>query len=341
MEAAMTMSAKDKVVASVVQTISIACSPIPEKSTDAGADTTLSICRLYDELLRIASDSPRPLEVGILGLRLLTETKTIQEVAHVIGTEADFYRTAILISLFLQLNLPENMTSARDHAEITLQRASFLLGVLESIYSNFLGRDENPSPILPTSYPDLENTINQLKEDIGSSESNILSFDREQLEADESELLRMANTPTPTEKQTDYQCIPHAHTPLVARLKTTESGSFAVELDELGIIRRCQYGAAATLNRWWALTSKSSVTMQSPKVTIACVTTNSPELETTSVTLDVGRDGYIWWERVTKIVNQLKDVKELQDQAATHWSQEDYQEARSRAHNDMCREQLS
>ena len=58
----------------------------------------------------------------------------------------------------------------------------------------------------------------------------------------------------------------------------------------------------------------------------------------TSVTLTVGRDGAVWWEKVSKVITQLQEFKDLQEELQTLWTTEEFQAAVKLARKEVSRD---
>ena len=332
-------------------------------------------------------DRKNKMENQILRLRLLpttantteqgTTTRPQQhETSAMMIEAADYYRAVIVISKFLLLDavLPKTRTEssgARHGVEKNLHRATTLLHILEELYLQNVvvlvrknnDGDNNPSrATLPTNYPDLLKGMERLKNDeekdllssqLAESNNNLLeSIDRQQLIADEQELLRMANAPIPTPDPSSHKLTTNKRKRMQSQLPQgflkldNDSTIRRVEMNELGIIRACCQQASSDgsnsscSSQWWAITSTSSITFDaSSNITISscCCAKGSSNLKTTTLTLDVGEDGNVWWEYVSKIVNQLKELRDIQDDIIKHWPEEDYLQARSRAFRETLR----
>jgi hypothetical protein len=160
----------------------------------------------------------------------------------------------------------------------------------------------------------------------------VISFDREQLQMEEVDLLQMASTPTPLEYDPKNGA---GSIDLVARLPLGEAGSSVqAVLDERGVLRTRH--TTEYPNAWWALTATSTISYESPRFTITSVWTNQPNLCTTSLTLDVGRDGHLWWEQTSRIVHQLKEAQEFKDQLQILWPRDVCQAALAKARQEVC-----
>jgi hypothetical protein len=148
---------------------------------------------------------------------------------------------------------------------------------------------------------------------------NILSLTKEQLEKEEYELLAMAATPIPKdtrnrqEKQwlTNFPAHGNAvesNKHFVGRLipNTPETSSIlpsvSVELDSRGILRAT--GGIEKDQCGWSLTSQSVVDCDHNKSQSRIHINNAVSFRTgdlTAITLDVGRDGMLWQEQISRI----------------------------------------
>ena len=200
---------------------------------------------------------------------------------------------------------------------------------------------------------------------------NILSFSREQLEEEEQELLRMASAPIPTstqcregkthqqqQHQQFLQSLPlikpsrsvvvGSIIPIVPSLPSLSSSplSIPVELDDRGILRRCN-GNDNGDNSWWALTSQSILQeldegnnnpSSSTKVKITNIISNETKAvdehsSGVNITLDVGRADclLLWREHLGKVKQYLMKVMEEQKEIKRLWSVDDVMMAQTNA----------
>ena len=198
---------------------------------------------------------------------------------------------------------------------------------------------------------------------------NILSFSREQLEEEEQELLRMASAPIPTstqwregkthqQQQQFSQSLPlikpsrsvvvGSIIPIVPSLPSLSSSplSIPVELDDRGILRRCN-GNDNGDNSWWALTSQSILQeldegnnnpSSSTKVKITNIISNETKAvdehsSGVNITLDVGRADclLLWREHLGKVKQYLMKVMEEQKEIKRLWSVDDVMMAQTNA----------
>ena len=199
---------------------------------------------------------------------------------------------------------------------------------------------------------------------------NILSFSREQLEEEEQELLRMASAPIPTSTQCREGKTTHQHQqqqfsqllPLIKPSRSVVAGSIIpiipslpslsssplsipVELDDRGILRRCN-GNDNGDNSWWALTSQSILQeldegnnnqSSSTKVKITNIISNETAVDEhssgVSITLDVGRADclLLWREHLGKVKQYLMKVMEEQKEIKRLWSVDDVMMAQTNA----------
>jgi hypothetical protein len=145
----------------------------------------------------------------------------------------------------------------------------------------------------------------------------------------------MAATPVPQERYPSANRIATNHeddSDLTARLwldpaVTSDSSSRALITlfwNGQGVLRSRD---AIAKHSWWLVTCESSISYQAPNLIITSVITNNTsthEFSTIpSLTLDVGTDGDVWWERVSKVVYRLKEIKELQDELNALWTSEE------------------
>jgi ligand-binding sensor domain-containing protein len=144
---------------------------------------------------------------------------------------------------------------------------------------------------------------------------------------EEDELLQMANTPTPYENRQQQNEKSNPKESLLAELLRDHGASpIQVTLNDLGILRAHNpSNEREKTTTWWAITSTSSISYEKPHFKITCVLTNRPKLCTTTLTLDVGNHGDLWWGKSSRIVHRLKELQDLQDELKIIWSPDDFQ----------------
>jgi hypothetical protein len=117
---------------------------------------------------------------------------------------------------------------------------------------------------------------------------------------------------------------------------TDDSSSVVVQvtLADRGVLRTRQ--SSKYESAWWVITSTSDISYLSPIFKITSVVTNQPQFATTTLSLDVGRDGHIWWEKTSKIVQQLKEAHGLQEEIKTVWPQEEFLAVLAKNRQEVC-----
>ena len=209
-------------------------------------------------------------------------------------------------------------------------------------------------------------------DDTDDDSLNILSFSKEQLEKEEQELLNMAATPIPvyTQQQQqqqrrpfpfssledtnaiDINAIPGTRTIkpirlLVGRLISTSPSSSSlnipIELDDMGILRTASGPMDDNDNGnqwWWSLTSQSDVLYDnhSPNKIKITNTISTCTADVTTITLDVGRDGLLWRDQVSRVLTTTTGgyfgtVMEEQEGIKSLWPMDDVIVAQTKARN--------
>jgi hypothetical protein len=297
------------------------------------------LCKVHDEILQILSQdadaTAKRIHTYILRLRLLETKEEATHIQQYITLEADLYRAVSLTSLYLMEQMPLAMNqplspAVEENLQSSFQRSQILLEILETIYSQCNQEGE----LLSTNHSILDEWLHKLKPR-RINEENLISFDRERLQMEEDELLQMAATPTPQEKYPTANRIATNHeddSGLTARLwldpaaasDSSSRTSITLFWNGQGVLRSRD---AIAEHSWWLVTCESSISYQAPNLIITSVITNNtskPEFSTIpSLTLDVGTDGALWWERVSKMVHKLQEIKELQDELNALWTSEE------------------
>jgi hypothetical protein len=345
-------SSREQCLATVVETFD----KIHKKQADDDTQSISisSICEFHDRLLSIVSEETEAIartNDDILRLRLLTKQDGVvvnnyDEVKQRIPVEADLYRAVILTSLYLLEKLTSpgtpNMDATKAHLQITIRQANALLKVLSSIYGQYFYLEDSEAT-LPTTHTKLEPMLAERRKLVDHDDDDddsdvIMSFDKEQLEMEEDELLQMASTPTPDENRQQQNEKSNPKESLLAELLRDHGASpIQVTLNDLGILRAHNSSSEREkTTTWWAITSTSSISYENPHFKITRVLTNRPKLCTTTLTLDVGKHGHLWWERSSRIVHQLKELQDLQDELKIIWSPDDFQVVLEEARRRIC-----
>ncbi len=297
-------------------------------SISTSAPRLLDLCRLHDEVITTCQDAES--RINILGKLCQFRVSPLQEVmlkAEEISSEADLYRALLGLSLYLILNIPITNSSAscfqEDELKRTIRQSVLLLKILAKIKSIATGTMEDSAP---TRFPVFQEWIDQLQEAWTDQTSNVISFDRQELAMEEDQLILMASTPTPWELNQQTSIIEETKELLVARMPVTvlgkiETATVQVRMDHRGLIRLMDQEDST----WWAaLTASSTTHYKSPTFTIKMVVTQTktslgtnPVMSLGTLPLQVGRDGHQWWEVTSAIIEQLKELQQLQDEVAS------------------------
>lgn len=311
-----------------------------------------TLCQWYDRLLSVLNDdgddNKRRGDGYLLCRRMSTSRENDNDdgVLHAqtlqfLQIEADLYRALIIICLCLLEKLPAGnttnsamMDTTKTQLQTTIRQSNALIKILKNLHAKNYDDDHSP---LATKYPILNTLMAQKKFSYEyEEESNAILLDKDQLEMEEDELLRMASTPVPNEQPQHHASMETNNHPmetqsssscLVARMsmeqEDTSTTTVQVTLDDRGVLRTRQ--SAKHEGAWWVITTASTISYESPIFTITSVVTNFPKFSSTTLTLDVGRDAPIWWETIAKLTHSLKETKELQEELKELWPQEEFQ----------------
>ena len=295
-----------------------------------------SLCKLHDRLISSLAeyDMTKP-DAEILRLRLTKEEGFFIRAKERVPVEADLFRAVKATSLLLLDKLPSNTAeSIKTQLQTTIIRSNAILKVLSEIYEQVSDRlSEGIEDNLPTKYPLLGRLISEKKSSFECEENATISLDRSQLQMEEEMLVQMASTPIPSEFDQHQSINPTSS--LVARMSIGQD-KVQIELDEQGILRT--RFASKHESVWWALTPESSVSYQSPVFTITSVTTNQPHFSIVTLSLEVGRDGHLWWEKASKIVQKLKASRDVYDDIKKVFPLEEYCILLEKARHEVCLE---
>ena len=310
-----------------------------------------SICLLHDSVIRTLSskvdDSIARNHRYMMRLRLIDKLDEAIHIRKHIAFEADLYRAVALTSLYLLEKLPlaaHTSETVKTNLQTSYNKSQVLLNILQRIYVQCIPLNErNEEEEIPTTQPFLGLSLEKLQPvAIEENKGSIISFDREKLQMEEDELLKMANTPTPYENRLqNSQRDQNYNTYLIARLLLGEAKkdetvrpSLSVTFnDENGILRARDASNEEYRDSWWILTSESTISFESPFFTITSVLQN--DFSTTSLSLNVGRDGDIWWEKVSQAITKLNESRDLQERIQRLWSDEECQIVKNAARNQV------
>jgi len=262
----------------------------------------------------------------------------------------------------LENSTSDSIKSKKDVLQRTIRQCRFLVRTLAQIklrqesganrdHQNILNNESYHKNVWDACIAEWTNKNNDC-DDEKENPLNILSFTKEQLEMEEQELLCMATTPIPS-SQTYNKLQPptfNGHSGnenvivkmnrllkgrLLADATETTLHPVTIELDEWGILRataREPIGGNKIVDseggiHWqWSLTSESVVTCnydKSPnKIQINNVI-SFQRANLTTISLDVGVDGKIWQDQVSriqkstnihdrcKIIEEQREIKKL------------------------------
>lgn len=318
----------------------------------------VSLCGTHDKLLEVLQlgDEITTLVDGeILRLRVLKEgSADIEQVRRRILLQADLLRAVMLVSYKLLSKvgaLP--MTSSKgdkstdDHLKVIIGQVKILLQVLSYKYSENLPSNAADREKLPSNFPLFEELLQQQGQTSNDVDDNNIAFDKDQLEQEEDELLRMAHTPTPQEgrhapavgaTRTANMDVDNAvpstttllHAPMVSEDRNLTTVS--VELDGRGFLRartplNSTIDAPSSGDSIWLLTAETTIFYNTPMLRLSNIVTYCKSSFTASkISLNVGSQGHVWWERISAIVQRLKVASELQEQVQSAWTTEVFQE---------------
>lgn len=308
-----------------------------------------------------------------------------ERIRQTIPLETDLYRAMLLNCLILEsiTNPPNQEQRSRkrqrresnnrtcdDSRKIILQRTidqcRVLLHLLEqlsfeesntdvSVYENENMWDERIREWTKDSKIDED-------EDEDDDSLNILSFTKEQLAAEEQQLLDMAETPIPAanrynqqqqqrRKQNKEDVTSNKSTnsdatetkqPLKGRLvssaneASSSQSSVAIHMDKSGILRSID--DANKDSCWWSLTSESVVHGDNNKSSTNIQIINAISImtaEMTTINLDVGQDGMLWIEQISSFQANTKrlgvSLAESQEEIVKLWTDDEVGTAQSKA----------
>lgn len=324
--------------------------------------TNLSeLCQIHDALIEDRSfTSQSRVSIDIARFRLCTlyaEHSMGLDPEKVAG-EADVYRAIIGISMYLvqtiQSTKTSEMNSTMKHLDCTIQQSTLLLKILSFISS--FSSDESTAA-LPSKYPILQIWIDEMARRTTNSwgndeDTNMISFDPQELALEEAQLLRMANTPMPSESGRNAANHPNngsmqkeasTSLALVARMSSNylsavtsdQSPSIQISMDHNGMLRL----TGKQRNDWWAaMTPSSTVCYVSPTFTITSAVVHTEKnsnrgLSLSTIVLEVGNGGRQWWEVASSIIEQLKDLESLRGEVEKLWPQDQVERQISAAFN--------
>jgi hypothetical protein len=311
-----------------------------------------SLCGAHDKLLEVLQleDEITTLVDGeIVRLRVLKEGSAyIEQVRRRIFLQADLLRAVMLVSHKLLSKvgaLP--MTSSKgdestdSQLKVMIRQGRVLLQILSNTYSENLPSNPADRENLPSNFPLFEELLEQQGQISNDVDDNNIAFDRDQLEQEEDELLQMAHTPTPQEgkhapavganRSAMTTILLHASMVSADRNLTT----VPVELDGRGFLRtrkslNSTMDAPSNGDSIWLLTAETTIFYNTPTLRLSNVVTYCKSSFTASlISLNVGSQGNVWWERISAIVQRLKVASELQEQLQSAWTTEVFQEQRS------------
>jgi hypothetical protein len=329
---------KEECVSKVVESFHL----ISVQNQDLQLQNLTAISRLHDNVIGTLSNyaadaSTSRIQNYILRLRLHQTDEDAAHIQRFIPLEADLYRSVSLTSLYLLHTIPlisPIPDEVRKSLEGTLKKTQLLLKILEKVTVQCYENEEGGDTLLPTNHPFLDEWILKFRpkeEDTGVE----ISLDREGLQMEEDELLQMATTPTPYENNPLFArkdqisfADPIARLLLVDNTATDSSAisthaSIAISLNTKGVFRPRDTSSFDLKHSWWLITCDSTVLYESPILTIYSVLTNhytsSQKISCKAIKVNVGKDGTLWWEKISRIVQELKQIKELQDEVRTLW----------------------
>lgn len=285
-----------------------------------------TLCQLHDELIESCQgvDETRKRMQSKISQFQISPLESGSLEPDEIAAEADIYRAVLGLSLYLIQHIPSTQCNGcyiQSKLKRIIRQSTLLLNILSTIYSLANGASIDS---VPTVFPVLQLWIDNLQEDWTDQTSTLISFDRKDLAMEEDQLLLMACTPTPLESN-QISIIPETKELLVARMPCTALGesdsttTVQIGINNCGLIRLI----GRDDNTWWAaLTASSTTHYKSPTFTIHSVVTptkstldsKSSFLSGSTLALQVGRDGQKWWEATSAIIEQLKELKQLQDE---------------------------
>lgn len=270
------------------------------------------------------------------------ETSFKKQLLIYLAMEADLYRAMALTSIYLMEMIPMATNrpldvSVEQGLKSCHQRAQWLVKMLNHrvaevlLDSNHPGESVESSNLLElyaTEYSEqLEGWLLECGDPFEGEDDNnnmLISFEKEQLQLEEDELLHMASTPTPNEttKHDSVTTLPSTKstTPdsalLSARLLIQEDATTSTSTSTITIttttaendsthnnnIKTSQYSTLVVLNDrgvfrsqhpqeqawWWALTSESSVQCDANQmISISAVFSNRPTLHGRPLTIQL------------------------------------------------------
>ena len=320
-----------------------------------------SLCGAHDKLLeflQLGDDITTLVDGEMVRLRVLKEGSTdIEEVRRRILLQADLLRAVVLVSYkllskvgALPMTSSKGDSSTDDHLKVIIRQAKVLLQVLSYKYSEILFSNAADRENLPSNFPLFEELLEQQGQTSDDIDDNNIAFDKDQLEQEEEELLRMAHAPTPREgrhvpavcaNRTANMDVEHAvsststllHAPMVSEDKNLTT--LSVELDGRGFLRTRKplnsiIDASSSDDPIWLLTAETTIFYNAPMLRLSHTVTYCKSTFTASkISLNVGSQGQIWWEKISAIVQRLKVASELQEQLQSAWTTEAFQEQRS------------
>jgi hypothetical protein len=321
-----------------------------------------SLCGAHDKLLEVLQlgDEITTLVDGeIVRSRVLLKEGSmdtgIEQVRRRILLQADLLRAVMLVSHkllskvdALPVTSSKGDESTDDQLKVIIRQVKVLLQVLSNKYSENLSSNvadqENLPSNLPSNFPLFEELLQQQGQTFNDVDDSI-SFDKDQLEKEEDELLQMAHTPTPQERQgangTALMDVENAvpstttllHAPMVSEDRNLTT--VPVELDGRGFLRirkplNSTIDAPSSGDSIWLLTAETTIFYNTPMLRLSNVVTYCKSSFTASmISLNVGSQGRVWWERISAIVQRLKVASELQEQLQSAWTTEVFQKQRS------------
>jgi hypothetical protein len=319
-----------------------------------------SLCGAHDkliEVLQLEDEITALVDGEIVTLRVLKEGSTdIEHVRRRILFQADLLRAVMLVSQkllskvgALPMTYSKGDESTDDQLKVIIRQGKVLLQVLSNKYSENLSSNAADRENLPSNFPLFEELLKQQDQTSNDVDDNNIAFDKDQLEQEEDELLRMAHTPTPQEGRhapavgangTAIMDVENAvpstttllHAPMVSEDRNLTT--LSVELDGRGFLRARQplnsaIDVPSNGDSIWLLTAETTIFYNTPMLRLSNVVTYCKSSFTASkISLNVGSQGHVWWERVSAIVQRLKVASELQEQLQSAWTTEVFQEQR-------------
>jgi hypothetical protein len=320
-----------------------------------------SLCGAHDkllEVLQLGDESTTLVDGEIVRLRVLKEGCTdIEQVKRRILLQADLLRAVMLVSYkllskvgALPMTSNEGDKSTDDHLKVMIRQVKVLLQVLSNKYSETLSSNAADRENLPSNFPLFEELLKQQGQISDDVDDSNIAFDKDQLEQEEDELLRIAYTPTPHEgrhapavgaNRTAIMDVENAfpstttllHAPMVSEDRNLTT--LSVELDQRGFLRirkslNSTIDAPRSGDSIWLLTAETTIFYNTPMLRLSNVVNYCKSSFTDcKISLNVGRQGHVWWERISVIVQRLKVASELQEQLQSAWTTEVLQEQRS------------